>query len=278
MELNKLITVVITVAVGVVLLGSLLAPVAADAATDTETGSNMYVTRMSEIGNETVTLAYTDSVGYYNGEALDFTTSSGTTPSPVLIVADSFIISNFSGMWYYYLKDSTDAIVQIYSTATGGATATATIADGTLTITVDDDTSYTASYSFCYIPDADGDYAYCNSTYYGILDTDDEIVVCVPTRTNCGVATGTLDELTTTFHATSAVEDTDSFTYTASYDEVTVGNSTLAQTSGDLNYIVPYTYTYEVDNEYAALYSAMPALVIVGLILVILGTITTRRD
>ena len=276
---TNILTLAITLVVGIILAGSLMMPVITDASTDDKTANNLYYNRMSELGDGSVTLTYTTDDGrLFNGETPAFTKSDGTTATDLAIIADTFIIISYDGMWYYYFIDDLGAVVQVYSTATGGNGAVATIEDGTMTLTRGT-TVNTVTYTKCYIPDNEGTYANCRgSTYYGLVPETTSIYYVKAARADCGVATGPVNDLTTSFHLTDGVNDTETYTFTASYDSETIGNTTLCKITTLDMYIVPLEYHYNEDNGYAALYSAIPVLVIVGLVLAATSVIIVRRD
>ena len=276
----NILTLAITLTVGIILAGSLLMPVITDASTDELTGDNAYYFRMSEIGDKTVTLSY-DSTGnlpLIDGEHKTYTNSNGTNAINLAVISDSFIVSTTGSLWYYYfVYEGVD--YQIYSTATGAPGAIATIGNGEMQLYINETTSYTLPYTTCYIPDNSGDYAMCQEQFNGLFEKSDVLVVSVTFRANHGVAIGNVDDLTTKFHATDGTVDTDTYTFEVVYDTQTVGLTDLCKTKYDsYRYIVPYEYHYQDDNDYAALYSALPVLVIVGLVLAATPAIILRRD
>lgn len=276
---TNILTLAITLTLGIILAGSLLMPVIADASTDEHTGTNPYKLRMSEIGEETITLTYDADTEkpLYNGELTNFTDSSGSAVNAA-IVSDTFVIVTTGSLWYYYfIYEGSD--VQIYSIATGATTAVATIGNGSMNLYISESTSYDLPYTFCYIPDNNGDHVVCEQSTYGLFKTSDDITVFKGNRTDHGVATGTVDTLTTDFHATDGTADTDTYTFNVVYDTETVGLTDLCKTPNDsYRYILPYEYHYLQDNDYSTLYSAIPVLVIVGLVLAATSVIIARRD
>lgn len=277
---SNLLTLIITLVVGVILAGSMLAPAISDAATDDHTGTNAYYTRMSEIGDSTITLSYdtANSKPLFNSEEFNFTNSNGTTANNVAIISDSFTISTTGTMWYYYFVYD-DADQTIYSAATGANTAVATIGGGSMNLYINDSLSFDLPYTFCYIPDNSGDFVMCQEHFNGFFDKNDNIVVSQTNRTNHGVASGTIDALVTHFHATDNTVDTDTYTFEAVYDTETVGITDLCKTQYDsFRYILPYEYHYETNNEYAGLYSAILVIAIAGLLIIATSSIIMRRD
>lgn len=277
---NKLLTVVLTMVVGIILAGSMLMPAISDASTDEHTGTNPYYFRMSEIGDETITLSYdaVNSKPLYNGELTNFTTSNGTEATSVAIISDTFTITTTGGLWYYYFI-SGGADQQIYSTATGATTAVATIGNGVMNLYINDSLSFDVPYTTCYIPDNSGKFVMCQEHFNGFFSKSTDIMAAITLRTNHGVATGPIDDLTTTFHATDGTVDTDSYAFEVVYDTETVGVTELCKTKYDsFRYILPYEYHYLEENEYASLYSVIPVLVIVGILLAAISLILMRRD
>lgn len=270
---NTLIAKIVGLVMALVIIGIILVPVVSDAEKDTMTGTNPYYFRMSEIRNETVTLSYDADTQkpLYNGELTNFTNSNGEVITSVAIISDTFVISTTGQFWYYYfIYEGTD--VQIWSAATGAATAVATIGNGSMNLYINESTSYDLPYTFCYIPDNNGDHIMSQEHTNGFFKKSDDIVVSITLRTNHGVATGTVDSLTTDFHATDGTPDTDSYDFGVTYDTETVGLTELCKTHYDsYRYILPLNYTYEVSTEYAYLYSIIPIFVVIGLLIGIVG-------
>lgn len=277
---TNILTLVVTLTIGIILVGSLLIPVIADASTDDHTGTNPYYLRMSEIGDETVVLTYDvdNSVNLYNGEETNFLNSGGTKSTDVMIVSDTFIACTTGTFWYYYfVYEGND--VQIWSTATGATTAVATIGGGSMNLYISESLSYDLPYTKCYIPNNDGEYAVCQGNTKGLFDNTTDILVCTTNRANHGVATGTVNNLTTDFHATDGTPDTETYVYAVVYDTETVGVTELSKTTYDgYKYIIPFEYHYLEENSYAGLYSILPVLVIIGLVLAAISVVVTRRD
>lgn len=272
---NTLIAKIVGLVVAVVIVGIILVPVVSDAEKDTMTGTNPYYFRMSEIGNETITLSYDADTQkpLYNGELTNFTNSNGEVISSVAIISDTFVISTTGSLWYYYfIYEGSD--VQIYSTTTGASTAVATISNGSMNLYINESTSYELPYTFCYIPDNNGDHIMSQEHTNGFFKKSDDIVVFITLRTNHGVATGTVDSLTTDFHATDGTPDTDSYVFDVTYDTETVGLTELCKTHYDTyRYILPLNYTYDESTEYAYLYSIIPIFVMMGILIAIVRSI-----
>lgn len=270
---NTLIAKIVGLVMALVIVGIILVPIVSDAEKDTMTGTNPYYFRMSEIGDETITLSYDADTQkpLYNGELTNFTNSNGEVITSVAIISDTFVISTTGQFWYYYfIYEGTG--VQIWSTATGAATAVATIGNGSMNLYINESTSYDLPYTFCYIPDNNGDHIMSQEHTNGFFKKSDDIVVSITLRTNYGVATGTVDSLTTDFHATDGTPDTDSYVFGVTYDTQTVGLTELCKTHYDsYRYILPLNYTYEESTEYAYLYSIIPIFVVIGLLIGIVG-------
>lgn len=273
---NTLIAKIVGLVTALVIVGMILVPVVSDAEKDTMISMSPYTLRMSEIGDETVVLSYNET-SFINGESPNYTNSAGTQVTDLMVVSDSFIITTNGAFWYYYFGyEGTD--VQIYTTSTGAATAVATIGNGVMNLVINETTSYTIPYTFCYIPDNNGDYAYCTQSARGYFSPTDDIVCLQSLRTNHGIATGKVGSLTTLYHATSGVIDTETYVFAPEFVTETLGLTEMYKTPQFGQYIIPLEYTYSVTGEYSTLYSTIPILVIVAIVLAAVGMIYTHRE
>lgn len=279
---NKLLTLVITLVVGIILAGSLLVPAINDASKEDASSANRYTYRMSELGSNTMTLSYDETEkALINGEHPVVANAEGTIQTNLCVISNNAAIVSFGIQWYYYFVD-TDGVYHYFNTNhTLLTTTTATFENGTATITYDG-TEYTFGYDWVYFPDANGSFVYTKPIYGAYLNADDQIISFSVGASNNGVSIGTVDGLTCQYHATDGTKDTDTYTPSITVVDAEMGLSTIKEivsaTPADL--IIPYEYQYQVEASGGvyALYQAIPILVIVSLLLAAVGTIVRARE
>lgn len=272
---NKLLAMILTVTVSIICIATVMVPIINDVSTEKTTSTNAYTLRMSELGEDTLTLSYdsTDKA-LINGEHPAFTNSEGSSVSEWYVITENAVIVTYGNEWFYLFIDS-NGTYHRFASGDALALASITFEEGTATLSIYG-TTYTFAYTWVYYPALDGDYAYSHPTNGVYLNADDSIISFNGGTSSNGVSKGTIDGLTTIYHATDGDLDTESFTATITVANAEKGLSTIKQiVSADPNkLIVPLDYEYMVksDGEQYALYQA---IIVITLIAVLLAAVRT---
>lgn len=279
---TNVLTLVITLTLGIILAGSLLMPVISDAQRtageevhydNIQSGYNYRLTEK----NEAVTVAITGSGGdiYYNGEII--------TDSGFCVYSDSVSIRADSINRFLYVSTPTQALEFRVSWASN---YTFIYSNGICTITnVGTSTVLeTAPYTWLYVPDDSGEWVTVtgSSTHYVNSIND---IIC-----NGYYSTGENDTGYTVRNGVATVSDS---TYTAGLEY------TLTPVAGTTDVYTVATFKVLVDDESFtpwfmliqrdivgheasgaayALYGAIPVLVIIGLVLAATAAIVVKRN
>ena len=315
MEKTNLLTLVVTLTVGIILAGSLLMPVLADATTTEKTLTNTGYYRMSETDQETV-ITWTPSTDPFtfviNGEPYTTTgldsVSGGFGASYSIAFADDCILRFFyespsSQNLQYWASGYRGGV----STATlsGGYTATFTLNSSGVSFTTDKPDATISSYTHSgkyFVIDPEGDFimknrntaAYLHSTdsiYYGggisglaegvisslYLEGNIEEFDVTPMSTSCTVSNEAI--IATAVNEYVDLYSLEKLTFTTTYTPL---NGDPTDTDQTYSYFaVPYQVTAELsqhlDAGEIALMNALPVLVIIGLVLAGVGAIFVRN-
>lgn len=217
--MKNIFVMIITLTVGVILAGALLAPVIDDATNHTEILHN-------DVGQPTdrpytfaddspVTFGY-DADGYYvNGEHFSQLGANYAT-----ITSDGIVLRQGSGggSLAAYVPSLDKSYVPPYSFTANNGTITGTV------IVNDEETTITASYTYLYYQDADGDYVMTganSSNFYLLKDTE---YYCSGYNTSLGSGTARW------FFMSGSIEDGFTFKYGANtVTDYTVNATQLEQ-------------------------------------------------
>lgn len=286
MEKTNLLTLVVTLTLGVILAGSLLVPVVNDAIEDNHTTlvNNTGLKWHMVEPEETITASWDGTKCLLNGEEITF----GSTYS--FITADTFCCrwtSSSRPAYVFnlgYAEDDTPlpyTSYQTWSLTAGNGSATLTnLADTTQTATVE--------YSWLFIPTATSsgpsDWVMTNgsSSYYVTEDTP----IYISSTDGRIIIQGKYGDLSVTTNGDEAV-----YTVTAQeisgYEEkvwkvekfTVTGYNDTEYTFNRMIFPQQIVLTNEGTAEYNALYAAIPILVILGLVVSAIGAIFVRtRD
>ena len=310
---NKILTLCITLVVGVILAGSLLMPVLNDATQTEGTATNDGYFRMQKITDEdetiyTLTWDRTSDKVLLNGTEVAMTGKSGYNAlSGVSIAMTDNTISRYSP----------GLRIQSWISGVGGSmgysstTMEIEFNQGTITITADEglesEAVKTTTYEYAYFASNTGDYVMKDKDQKAAVFADSEIYAMGVTNINNSTNPGTpvLSVLKMTGDASSVefsaiyglsgtptfsdveivktenskyvgVYDLDKVTATVTYD----GADTAITYS---YFVVPYQITAELSEHMTsgviALMHAIPIMVIIALVMVAVGAIAyNRRD
>ena len=305
MEKTNLLTLVVTLTVGIILAGSLLMPILDDTTTTQKTLTNSGYFRMSDVSDATedyvITWDYTEPTKLgINDETFTFDDASlPALSSRSIVFSDSFLARLYNnGGGTYSLQ------IWITSYDTGVSTtaltsATITISSESMIWVTSSDTTKTYSYTgYIYAIDPNGDMIMKSATDSAYVLSDSPIV-------GAGVSfvggsanyvfhvDGTYDNMDVTCGSnTITIDDIEThYTQDSTYVDVYKFNSITFQTtySGDgsikdqtYNYVaVPYQVTAELSQHLnageIALLNALPILVIIGLVMAGVGAIFIRN-
>ena len=315
MEKTNVLTLIITLVVGVILAGALLGPVISDATKTTETFTNDGFIRMTEITNEsndvTVTWTYTDPYTFnINDEAIVIpsTTTGGTNAFPYTIFANEgwglrvSVYANDRVDLNLYGSGDTSSLLW-YATVTDSDTATITFSQGTATFVKGTSTGVTQSYTSVYLPDNEGEYVLKKLNESAYMTGDSLIYSTGRTSTTFGSNVfalnfnldGNIDDgvtvttlapigFTTSNVVVNATE-VSGYVGLYSFNNVTfdITQTSTSITTGAVysQVIVPYEVTVELSEHLTpgqiALMGAIPIMVIVALLMAAVGAIALRR-
>lgn len=296
MESKNLLTLAITLTVGIILAGSLLMPVLSDATTTEETITNKGVFRMTDI-NDPYSITY-DPVG------LAFVINDTTIPFTDIPKGRWTIVSTDAFMFRFqaYASEAYTMFISDTSSTTSIANASLTEAktwtfdngtytgyDGTTT------REYTASSFRGYDPD--GDYVMTNGTDKPIVKGDSSIIIghgltvvnaqntpfYIYGTVNDGVTVNTKTTVTVSdvaVNATPYSKLVDCFTLNSITFTATAESSSVNATYDRI--IVPAEITAErtqhLSSGEIAILNALPILIITALVVMAAGALYLKRD
>lgn len=289
---TNLLTLIITLVVGVILAGSLLAPVIGDTSQGLEatekTQANI-TSYLDETEKFTLFQDHTDYTVSLDGEPL---TLAASTPILItdkvmimaLVVSSSVTTNPTMGVWAEGIAPLTIS----------GLTwdITITLEDGTLSLTYGSPattSTFDVEYAYILSPDNSGDFAIMPAAYTTStqLNDGDSMVFfnnggwwstsTAPIKVTA--ADGTVTASGKTYAYDDQTTGTD-ITLTLNFKTEKYDNLILESSSpSGLLAVVPSTFTAYEPNEYSALLGAIPILVIVGILMIGVGAITlNRRD
>ena len=306
MEKMNVLTLIITLVVGVILTGALLGPVISDATKTTETFENEGVFNYGVFGPEdTYTLVYdnTNSDGKITVNGTIVTPLAGVSPTEFksysVISADNVILrygSNTSGYYMQIIGKDSDG-----NNVLGGGSCSATIADGKISVTYSSsDTTLTKIFDFTemygIVPESDQAVlkASASSVY---IKGDSELyasgVTTVTTWNNVihfegnytdgiTISSPNLPSATfsnVTWNITPVSGYIDLYELTSIEFDITYEDTTVHAVYS--YFAVPSEITAELSNHLTpgqiSLMGAIPVMVIVALLMAAVGAITLRR-
>ena len=297
---NKLITLVITLVVGVILAGSLLVPVLNDVTTTEKTFTNVGYFNVQEYSGDNIEYSaswdHTEPAQFtVNDEAIPITYTENVNTS--IVLDGNFFLRYFpnTGVTLYY---GSQAIVE--ANTTNGYDMTLTYSDGTLTITNGTATREITVETFYSIAN-DGPFVMKKGNVNAYM-TEDSIIYGSG-RTNVGtdvvgtLVSGTVDDVDVTIWRGDAtprdivINATEVIGYIGLYsfdnvefwvDDTKEDNPT---TTAKITYsyvVVPAEVTAELSQHLSsgqnALLNAIPILVIVALVLAAVGMVYVSRN
>lgn len=267
---NKLTTLAITLALGVILIGSVLAPIISDAEHSMTTITYSNASNVAELvdlvdGEDVYTITYTDSKYHLNGEEFY---------SCHIYTDHGWFFLNSAGINANIVRGpiTSTTITQISLIADA---RTIELTPGQIVVTDNTDTSYTTELEWAYITDENGKWA--------VVQGDE----------GTNVYTDELDSLryNRTFGAYLAVMEGNTALYQNQTFSDYLESSELPHGGYEVampihiseawtttNVIAPLSFEVEVENGYSGLFTAILVLAIVSLVIVAVGAITFRRD
>ena len=279
---TNLLTLAVTLTVGVILAGSLLVPVISDATDDQVEFTNDGTYRMSPVGDKTVVFHTVN--GAYTINDVSFTKAN----QPI-IQNDTAMFYGTTGSYagYEYLITS-DGYNRYHVAGTTDFTMSFNGEDKTVTLTsVIGGTTYTNTYEYTnevYYADPNGAYVWLGSLTGTVYVGDDW------SRFNCWSDgdtdfysvmgdvvkhNGALDDDATISKDLAPIEYIDGVSILESYS-ITINDTEINCRGFILPYKVVGTDVKKL-GEYSELLNALPVLVIIGLVLAALGAIVVRN-
>lgn len=304
---NKLISIVLTLVVGIILAGSVLVPVLDDATAtektfDNRDGALFQLDKFDETTEYSFEWVYTDPThATVNNETV---TLSGAT---VICATDSFIIRYGQDSSNGYYLQSVGSGLGVYGNENVKTTLTISVSSGTLTAIVanegSDPTSKTASITEGYGIVANGGYVMKASNQAAYVLADSPIVAMGLTSldgvwSNMFQIVGNVEgvEVTQIYPTPAtytisnvAVNTESSASYidlyelqSITFDATLVSDNTTVHACTYNYFIVPAEVTAELSEHLTpgqiALMGAIPVLVIVALLVVAVGVVARRND
>lgn len=283
-----LIGIVMTVVVGIILVGSLLAPVISGVTDHSKTFSNVdeSLAGVWTLADDTpVTFEYDSTNKIYTVNDVQIQPFSANYST---VTSDGMVIRWSGG--------NPSVFVPSESKGYSGGDFSITASNGTITATLPDSgepTEVTTTYTYLYYQSADGDYVMTNGTNPIYLMGDSEIH-CTGYNTSLGsgaarwfFATGNIDDgFSLTYGTTTVTDYTLNATELSGYEEdVYEVTSIVFHISESLDVTVnrlvapgEITVTKESDQSIDNLYLVIPLLIIVGLLLVVVRFFTGKND
>ena len=281
---TNILTLAITLTVGIILVGSFLMPVISDATDDEVVFMNDGTYRMSALGEDTITFHYANEVYTVNGVEFTGHDFPVIQNDNVMFYAPSWYagfqyIINDQGYTRYPISGSTD-LTMIYN----GATKTVSITS------ISGGNTYTSERTFVnevYYADPEGDYiwsaakpatVYVPSDWVGFNCWSNEDIAFYSVMGDIVKVNGVTDTDASIELVTESVENCPDVKTITSYS-VTLGDDSTLNCRG---WILPYKVVgHDVTKltEYESLLTVIPILVIISLILASLSMIYLKtRD
>lgn len=315
MEKMNVLTLIITLVVGVILAGSLLAPVISDATKTTETFTNEGYYTMDKVATDANFSLTWDSteplVISINDDKIDLSDKGlVNNMSYTIFGGDNFVLrlrTNLNATVCQYYGSQTVTPAFMYADTATNSSMTAVVADGNITVsttnpTYDTPASFTMTdKTYCINANDTGAYVMKKSNESAYIESNTDIIVLDGITTLAandvgiyadGTINGDLDA--TTFRGTATYDVTFSdFVYTtenvsSAIDLVKLEKVVFTATQNNTDYTVTYSYfivptevTAELANHLTpgqiSLMGAIPVMVIVALLMVAVGAIAYRR-
>ena len=318
MESKNLLTLAITLTVGIILAGSLLMPVISDATETEHTFTNDGYFRMTHVDDttdHTITWTY-EKPNTITVDGTDVLIDYHVSNGQVTVIADT----NWIVRLYNDGAGEVSAVAMVAST--GGtasaqvidsSTATISLTSGEMSATFGNATR-TGTYTDAWIPSNDGEFTMKKADKVAYINENSEIVGYGLSRvkTASGAASGSPGagisligniadgitanvwrgpEVTLSDAQINAQMDAtyldiyklDSITATAHYSETVDGETVVTDSTVTYNYLlVPYQVTSELTQHLnpgeIAILNALPVLIIVALVVMATGALYLKRD
>lgn len=281
MEKTNLLTLVVTLTVGIILAGSLLMPVITDATTTEKTFENGKLYYMTDLGEDSITYTFDGTKWIVDGEDANFVISDATT----LIAGNDFIVRSNGQVRGSTTINPTNMEITVTASGVSG-----TYNSGANTISISADVYY------CAVTEKT-DYVLCPYNVPVYLHKDSEILADGQSGISSGNATvfrieGSIDDGFTVTPVNSGVTVSDlvcNYEAVDGYIDLYKVNSITFKTTYNAeertqtysSYIVPASVTSELTNHLnngeIALMNALPVIVIIGLVLAGVGAIFIRN-
>ena len=294
----NILTLAITLTVGIILAGSLLMPVISDATTTEKTFLNKgyYEMTYTEADDVSMTWDSTDPHKVTVNDVVIDLPATADLPGPINIICgdDWFIRYTGTGLQFY---PSTGSSVN----AGSGVDMTVTASEGTVTITTNAEPAVTktAYYTFLYVVSENGAYVMKNTNEAAYVHKDSEIYGIGRSTVTGGYVkikiTGSIDDGFTASEVGSSAytfgDITVNYTTESEYiDLYRLSSLQFAVTDSSENtsnltysyFIVPASVTSELTNHLSngeiAILNALPILIIVALVVMAAGALYLKRD
>lgn len=301
---TKLITITLTLVVGIILAGSILIPVLNDATTVRDTYENEGVYHMNALestSTDTYVLSWDHSTPLkvtVNDDVVDLGVPQFYMYS--LICADDWMVryeTNTDGTTVTVAYAGSENYAVISASTTAATDISITLHGGTATFVVGE-TTVTKTYTKCYCIDVDGDYVMKKATSTAHLNEDSEVYIVGVSSWYGAIAriklSGTIDDgftISVVNHDTWTVSDIvvnapansnhiDLYDFSSIQFTVDTGSGTQTLTYSQV--IIPAEVTAERSVHFTdgenALIGAIPIMVIVALLVVAVGVVARRND
>ena len=311
MEIGKLPMAIVGITIAVIVCAVVLIPVVQESTQANDTFTNDGYFRMTKISSTdddiTITWDYTKPY-VFTVNGVDANIPYGSTTG--VIFPYSVMSSSDWGLRFTSTNNGNDVNLTVFDSlsipwsvsTSSSKNATITLSSGTISFLVDGGTAYTESYDTVFIPDDSGDYIMKKATTPVYVNGDSEICVSGRTTLSMGGSNknyninvdGTIDDgfTPTIIHPASGVT-TSNVVVTSTQDaqhinlyqfdkvtfDVTDGDDTKGATYSQM--IVPYQVTAErsvhPDTTTTQLINVIPILVIIGIVMLAVGTMIYYR-
>lgn len=301
METKNLLTLTITLVVGIILAGSLMMPVINDATATEDTFTNDGYFRMSKLSDADsgYVMTWTPSDNHYVTVGDESVEIPWNTDYPVSIIA----IENY-GVRYTIVSQSQGTVAldlfgpQASVIASRSVDTEITLSEGTMTLKSTGSSDISISYTTAYVLDPNGAYIMKKSSEAAYVHGDSDIFATGRTNTTFGNlninVSGTIDDgfvadvfsdesVSASNYVVSSTTKTnykDLYTFTGVSFDLTKNDSTTTASYSQV--IVPYQVTAELSQHLApgeiAILNALPILIITALVVMAAGALYLKRD